>query len=102
LIDNVAPGYRVHTVSLFFTALAIVARGEIVAASELRTAQAAITAEPATRQRLFDQLHARLIEDTPTIGLFNGMRIDVVSNRVAGFETFPLKIPRLWDVTVRN
>jgi peptide/nickel transport system substrate-binding protein len=69
--------------------------------ADLWTGQAAYASDPAQRQRLFDQIHAKMIDSTPTIGLYNNFRIDVSSDKVQGYKTHPMGIPRFWGVTVR-
>lgn len=67
--------------------------------AEMLTTISAIEADPVKRQALFDRLHAKMIEWTPTIGLANYPRVDAVSAKLKGYEGWTLAIPRLWGVT---
>lgn len=69
--------------------------------ADLWTGQAAYTTDPAERQRLFDRIHAKMIESTPTIGLYNNFRIDVSTDKLQGYRTHPMGIPRFWGVTLK-
>ena len=70
--------------------------------ADLWTARAAQISDHAKRQALFDRIHAKMIDDVPSVGLFNSLRIDAVSSRVDGYRTFAMAIPRFWGVSIRN
>lgn len=49
-------------------------------------------------QDIYDELHRRMIELTPTLALFNDERFDLISERVQGYEpTRFMRVP-LWGV----
>ncbi len=64
--------------------------------AEMWTTTAAVETNRATRQEMFDRLHAKMLEWTPTIGIANYPRVDAVSHDVEGYEGWTLAIPRLW------
>ena len=59
-------------------------------------AQEAPGIEP--QQRIFDELHARMLLDVPTIVLFNFEYHDAVRAGVCGFESTSFMRPLLWGV----
>ncbi len=64
--------------------------------AEMWTTIAAVETDRATRQDMFDRLHLKMLEWTPTIGIANYPRVDAVSREVEGYEGWTLAIPRLW------
>lgn len=70
--------------------------------ADLWTARAAQISDRSQRQALFDRIHAKMIDDVPSVGLFNSLRIDAVSGRVAGYRTFAMAIPRFWGVSIHG
>jgi len=67
--------------------------------AEMLANRAAIESDPALRAEMLDQLHARMIEWTPTIGLFNHFIYSATAKPVNGFKTWPLGLPRFWGVS---
>jgi peptide/nickel transport system substrate-binding protein len=59
------------------------------------------TADPAKRQAIFDQLHQRMLEQTPLVVLYNPSHVAAVRDGVDGFRTWSTVQQRLWDVSVR-
>jgi peptide/nickel transport system substrate-binding protein len=57
------------------------------------------TERPA-RQALLEDLHRRMIEQVPILPLFNPDAIEVTGRGVSGYETWPVKMPRLWNVKI--
>lgn len=57
------------------------------------------TSRPA-RQALLEDLHRRMIEQVPILPLFNPDAIEVTGRNVSGYRTWPVKMPRLWNVKV--
>ncbi|MEE4210273.1 MAG: ABC transporter substrate-binding protein [Parvularcula sp.] len=51
-----------------------------------------------TRKRLFEQLHEKMLEWVPTIGIANYPRVDAISDSVGGYEGWTLGVPRIWMV----
>jgi peptide/nickel transport system substrate-binding protein len=67
-------------------------------AADLWVSQASLESDKAKRQSLFDRVHAKMIEATPTLGLFNYFTIDAASERVRAYRTFAMGLPRFWLV----
>ena len=63
--------------------------------------QAFTVSDPAERQKLFDQLYALQLADTPLIILFNGIEFSAQGKRVQGQPYWEGK-QRLWGVSVAN
>lgn len=59
------------------------------------------TADPKQRQAIFDQLHARLMEQVPAVILFNQGHITATRANVVGYKGWPAALMRLWGVSVR-
>ena len=57
--------------------------------------------DPAERQKLFDELYALQLADTPLIVLFNGIEFSAQGKRVQGAPYWEGK-QRLWGVSVAN
>lgn len=49
------------------------------------------------RQALYHRLHERMMQEVPTINLFNVPVIDVVSRRLKNYKPWPGIKPRLWN-----
>ncbi|HEY3697285.1 ABC transporter substrate-binding protein [Phenylobacterium sp.] len=64
-------------------------------------ARSRATADPAERQKVFDQLHALFLRDVPAIALFNSAVITAVRGNVTGLNGWPAGQPRLWGVGLR-
>lgn len=62
--------------------------------------RASVTSDEAERRRLFQALHRRQLEQTPSIFLYNGIDANAMSRRVRGFRSWALAKPRLWEVEV--
>lgn len=58
-------------------------------------------ADKAERQKLFDALHTRYLEDVPLIFTFNGLDLYAHSKRLKGFQPWQSK-QRMWEVTLAN
>ncbi|HEV2674989.1 MAG TPA: ABC transporter substrate-binding protein [Aliidongia sp.] len=63
--------------------------------------KASTISDQAERQKLFDQLYAMQLADTPLIILFNGIEFSAQGKRVQGEPYWEGK-QRLWGVTVAN
>ncbi|MGH7105760.1 MAG: ABC transporter substrate-binding protein [Acetobacteraceae bacterium] len=57
------------------------------------------TPDPAMRQQIFDRIHQLMIADVPLINLYDGVVIDAVASRLAGYRSWPAGTPRLWGVS---
>ncbi|MBT0585182.1 ABC transporter substrate-binding protein [Alteromonas oceanisediminis] len=66
--------------------------------AESLVTRAVIERDSELRQALFDQLHQKMLDWTPTVGLSDFPRIDAVGKTVEGYEPWALGIPRLWGV----
>jgi peptide/nickel transport system substrate-binding protein len=60
--------------------------------------KAMAVADKPERQKLFDELHKRVIEEVPLIIYFNGVDAIAHSKRVKGFQPWQSKL-RMWEVT---
>jgi peptide/nickel transport system substrate-binding protein len=58
------------------------------------------TVSPDARQPLFDQLHGLFMEDTPMIVWSSGVSVSAYSKAVRGYEPWPGRKPRFWNVEV--
>ncbi|MEZ2409656.1 peptide/nickel transport system substrate-binding protein [Bosea sp. OAE752] len=58
-----------------------------------------VVTDPAERQKLFDELHKRFIEQVPTIFTHNDLDIIAHSKRVTGVTPWASQL-RLWEVSV--
>lgn len=58
------------------------------------------TGDPAARQPLFDQLHKLFIEDSPMIVWSSGVNVSAYAPAVRGYEPWPGRKPRFWNVEV--
>lgn len=56
------------------------------------------TADESEHQRLLDELHERMVEDIPIIGLYNAHSAAAVRSTLQGYRPWPLNLPRLWGV----
>lgn len=63
------------------------------------TAYSAIIEDGPERQQVFDNIHARMIETAPTLGIFNYPRYHAVASNVEGFSTWATGTPRFWGVS---
>lgn len=64
--------------------------------------EAAVLGEPAARQPLFDAVHQMMIDEVPTLNLYNAFTIDVTSNRLQGYTVWPAAKPFLWNVWIEE
>jgi peptide/nickel transport system substrate-binding protein len=53
------------------------------------------------RQRLFDEMHRRFIDDAPMVVLFNGSEIAALRNNVKGYAGWLFAQPRFWGVSLQ-
>jgi peptide/nickel transport system substrate-binding protein len=56
----------------------------------------------AKRQVMFDQLHARFIDQAPMIVMYNGLDIMALNQNVDGYSAWIGQKPRLWGVSVKR
>lgn len=63
--------------------------------------KASIVSDTAERQKLFDELHAQLLEQVPLIILFNPLDPWATSTKVTGFQPWE-GMARLWGVRVAD
>jgi peptide/nickel transport system substrate-binding protein len=68
--------------------------------ADLLVAQSVFAKTDAERQALFDRLHARMLDHSPLVGLFNTVRVDATRASVKGYAPWALAIPRFWGVTL--
>lgn len=54
--------------------------------------------DTARRQKLFDALHAMMIEEVPMVIIYNGTTIGAYQQRLEGYRSWPIAKPRLWGV----
>jgi peptide/nickel transport system substrate-binding protein len=64
-------------------------------------AAARATADPAERQKAFDQLQALFLEQAPAVVLFNPALITAVRGNVTGYSGWPAAQQRLWGVGLK-
>ncbi|MFE0017762.1 ABC transporter substrate-binding protein [Mesorhizobium sp. NPDC059054] len=64
--------------------------------------RAMVVSDKAERQKLFDDLHRRFLEDVPMVMLYNGITTAAYSNKIKGFKSWPASSPRLWEVSVAD
>jgi peptide/nickel transport system substrate-binding protein len=55
----------------------------------------------AERQKLFDELHRRQVDDVPIIVLYNNLDTAAVSKRIKGYAPWYASTVRLWEVSVQ-
>jgi peptide/nickel transport system substrate-binding protein len=60
----------------------------------------AATAAPAARQPIFDDLHRLFIEDSPMVVWSSSTVVSAHSTSVKGYQPWPGRKPRLWNVEV--
>ena len=60
--------------------------------------KAMAVADTAERQKLFDDLHKRAIDEAPLIFLYNGVDAIAHSKKLTGFQPWQSKL-RMWEVT---
>ncbi len=60
-----------------------------------------VVTDHAERQKLFDELHRRQIDDVPIIVLYNHLDTSAVSKRIKGFAPWYASTMRLWEVSVQ-
>jgi peptide/nickel transport system substrate-binding protein len=61
-------------------------------------AQSTIVGDAARRQALFDQLHQKMIDWTPVIGVFSSPELTANRRNIQGIETWTLGFARYWGV----
>lgn len=61
-------------------------------------AMSAVESDSDKRQKLFDNLHEKMLEWVPTIGIYNHPRSHLMSENIKNYETWPLAYPRFWVV----
>jgi peptide/nickel transport system substrate-binding protein len=59
------------------------------------------TTDHAARQKLFDELHRKQIDDGPIIVLYNNLDTSAVSKRIKGYSPWFASTPRFWEVSVQ-
>lgn len=50
------------------------------------------------RQRIFDRLHALMMDHVPILGLYNASYAAAIRKDVRGYAPWPLVLPRMWGV----
>jgi peptide/nickel transport system substrate-binding protein len=63
--------------------------------------QAMVVSDPARRQALFDQLHAKFLQELPMIPLWNSVDIAAWRANVSGYQPWAASMPRFWGVTIQ-
>jgi len=66
--------------------------------AEALVAASTVELDPARRQALFDQLHRKMLDWVPTIGITSGFAFDATDRRLEGYQTWALGQPRFWGV----
>lgn len=56
---------------------------------------------PAERQKIFDELHKRMIDDVPLVMLFNSIEAWASTARVSGFVPWESRV-RAWEVAIKS
>ncbi|MBL9068843.1 MAG: hypothetical protein JNM03_02495 [Sphingopyxis sp.] len=69
--------------------------------ADMLTNMAAVEADPATRQQLFDRLHRKAIAWNPVIMIGNYVRVDAVGPALARYRGWTMGIPRMWDMDAK-
>lgn len=64
--------------------------------------EAALITDFETRQEMIDRVHLMMIEDVPTLNLYNAFSIDATSPRLKGYAVWPGAKPRLWGVWIEE
>lgn len=64
--------------------------------------QIATTADPIKRKELFEAIHKRMMDEAPLVNIYNAPIIDVVSNRIEGYEPWVGSKLRLWNVKIKE
>lgn len=59
-----------------------------------------LVSDRAERQKIFDELHTRFIQEVPMVMLYNGIVAGVASKKVEGYVSSLMSLPRLWEVSV--
>lgn len=59
-------------------------------------------ADPAKRQLVFDELHRRMLAAVPMVEVYNTAVLVGVSRHLSGFQTWPLRRPRFFNVSKRG
>jgi len=54
--------------------------------------------DPQKRQKLFDELHTRMLEQVPMIPLYNSLSAGAYRKNVSGFKSSIFGAPQLWEV----
>ncbi len=60
--------------------------------------KALATADFDERKSLLKQLHGKMAEDVPILGLYDYPVIEAVSPKLVNYESWPLEKPRAWGV----
>ena len=63
-------------------------------------AQAFRTADRASRQPLFDQLHRLFLRQVPMLMIYNNIDVGASARRIEGYQTWQAR-PRLWEVRIK-
>ncbi len=63
-------------------------------------ARSMVVTDDAERQKIFDELHRRLIDQVPMIMLFNGSDLAAFNSRIEGYRPWAASKPRLWTVSI--
>ena len=58
-----------------------------------------LISDKAERQKIFDELHRRVIDEVPLIFLYNGLDAVAMSKAISGFQPWQSKL-RMWEVTL--
>ncbi len=59
---------------------------------------AKVSADPSERGRLFAELHRRMAEAVPILGIYNPVEVSAAGPRVRGYRTWPAGNDRFWGV----
>jgi len=64
--------------------------------------EAATYSNPEKLQSIFDKIHTHMMDEVPIINLYNAPIVDVISNRLEGYEPWTGAKPRLWNVKIKE
>ncbi|MBK0329036.1 ABC transporter substrate-binding protein [Rhodobacteraceae bacterium F11138] len=62
------------------------------------TFEAAAETDPAKRQEIFDKIHTMMIEEAPTLNLYDEVNAAAINTALNNYEIWPGGKPRLWGV----
>ncbi|WP_370435541.1 ABC transporter substrate-binding protein [Microvirga sp. TS319] len=61
-----------------------------------------LISDKAERQKVFDELHARFLNEVPFVMLYNGIEASAFRKKVRGYTASVLSKPRAWEVHIAD